>query len=57
MKITALLENTTRDTALTPKHGLSIYIETPKHKVLFDLGPDDTCIWTGGRFSCPISRV
>jgi len=54
MKITALLENTTRDTALTPKHGLSIYIETPKHKVLFDLGPDDTCIWTGGRFSCPI---
>ena len=42
MRITALLENTTIDTALTPKHGLSIYIETPKHKMLFDLGPDDT---------------
>ena len=44
MRITALLENTTIDTALRPKHGLSIYIETPKHKVLFDLGPDDTCL-------------
>ena len=44
MRITALLENTTIDKALTPKHGLSIYIETTKHKVLFDLGPDDTCL-------------
>jgi len=41
LKITALVENTTRDSALTPKHSLSIYIETHERKVLFDLGPDD----------------
>ena len=44
MRITALLENTTVNTALKPKHGLSIYIETNNHKILFDLGPDDTCL-------------
>jgi len=44
MKISALVENTTIDSALIPKHGLSIYIETANHKILFDLGPDDTCL-------------
>ena len=39
MKKIALVENTTKDKTLKPKHGLSIYIETFKHKVLFDLGP------------------
>lgn len=38
MKITALLENTTtRDDMLT-EHGLSLYIETKKHNILFDMG-------------------
>jgi len=27
---------------LRPKHGLSLHIETEKHKFLFDLGPDNT---------------
>lgn len=42
MKITALVENTSKNAALKPIHGLSIYIETQGHKVLFDLGPNGT---------------
>ncbi len=41
MKITALVENETK-CELKSKHGLSLYIETVKHKILFDLGPDST---------------
>ena len=40
MKIVTLLENTACDPRLTAAHGLSLYIETPHHKVLFDMGPD-----------------
>ena len=39
MKITALVENQS-NCDLKPTHGLSLYIETKKHKLLFDLGPD-----------------
>lgn len=39
MKITVLLENTTKDKRLKTKHGLSLYISTQKHTLLFDLGP------------------
>lgn len=41
MKITALVENVS-NCELKATHGLSLYIETEKHKLLFDLGPDDT---------------
>ncbi len=41
MKITTLVENKTK-CELKTKHGLSLYIETEKHKLLFDLGPDNT---------------
>jgi len=41
MKITALVENTAKRADLKAVHGLSVYIETPKHKLLFDLGPND----------------
>ena len=57
MKITALVENKSggtthganhtvisglKPTGLRAVHGLSLYIETPNHKILFDLGPDKT---------------
>ena len=38
MKIVTLVENQTLDHALTPMHGLSVYIETGRHKLLFDVG-------------------
>lgn len=41
IKITVLVENTSNSN-LKPVHGLSFYIETPKHKLLFDLGPNGT---------------
>lgn len=41
MKITALVENVSEG-EFKAKHGLALYIETQKHKILFDLGPDET---------------
>ena len=38
MKITVLMENTTTDPLLCCEHGLSLYIETKNHKILFDMG-------------------
>lgn len=41
VKILVLLENTTKSSDLKCKHGLSLYIETETHKILFDMGPND----------------
>ena len=38
MKITALSENTSRDPQIGCEHGLSLYIETQSHTILFDMG-------------------
>lgn len=38
MTITVLVENTTTRDDLVGEHGLSLYIETAKHKILFDAG-------------------
>ncbi len=40
VRVLTLMENTARDDALCRGHGLSLYIETPKHRILFDMGPD-----------------
>lgn len=39
MKITTLMENTASSDCFTAEHGLSIYIETKDHIILFDSGP------------------
>lgn len=41
MKITALVENQS-SCELSATHGLSLLIETEKHTILFDVGPDGT---------------
>ena len=41
MKITALTENTSVNENIGAEHGLSLYIETDGHKVLFDMGQTD----------------
>lgn len=38
MKIWTLMENTACDSCLTAEHGLSLYLETGTHKILFDAG-------------------
>ncbi|SDL03812.1 MBL fold metallo-hydrolase [Natronincola ferrireducens] len=40
MKIITLLENSTISKNYKCKHGLSLYIETIRHKILFDTGPN-----------------
>ena len=40
MKIITLMENDSIDMNLKHAHGLSLYIEWKKHKILFDLGPN-----------------
>ncbi len=41
MRITALVENTSIRDELGSEHGLSLYIETKRHKILFDSGVSD----------------
>lgn len=41
IKIVTLVENTKCDKACGSKYGLSFYIETKNHKILFDVGPND----------------
>lgn len=40
IRVTTLLENTACREGLCAAHGLSLYIETPRHKILFDMGPN-----------------
>ena len=41
MKITSLIENTSSRNDIRSEHGLSLYIETEAHKILFDMGQSD----------------
>jgi len=56
MKITALVENRS-NCGLATKHGLSLYIETTKHRVLFDAGPDDTLFENSGSRGVDLSGI
>lgn len=56
MKITALVENQSQ-CELKPKHGLSLYIETVNHKILFDLGPNDTVFANAEKRGIRLSEV
>ncbi|MDO5603184.1 MAG: MBL fold metallo-hydrolase, partial [Oscillospiraceae bacterium] len=56
MKITALVENTTQ-CELKAKHGLSLYIETQSHKILFDLGPDSTLFENANKRGIDLSVI
>ena len=40
MKITVLAENTSAREGVKCGHGLSLFIETAAHKIMFDFGPD-----------------
>lgn len=56
MKITALVENQS-NCELTPVHGLSLYIETERHRLLFDLGPDGTLLKNAEKRGIDLGRV
>ena len=51
MKVVILMENSTCRDTVACAHGLSMYIETDKHKILFDMGPDAQFIDNASKFS------
>lgn len=56
VKITVLVENTTH-CPMDTVHGLALYIETQRHKILFDLGPDHTLFANSVRQKVDIAAV
>jgi 7,8-dihydropterin-6-yl-methyl-4-(beta-D-ribofuranosyl)aminobenzene 5'-phosphate synthase len=57
MKITALVENTTNDKTFSCEHGLSLYIETKNHKILFDTGQSSLFYENAKKLNIDISDV
>jgi Metal-dependent hydrolases of the beta-lactamase superfamily II len=56
MKIIALVENYSVG-HLKAKHGLSLYIETKHHKILFDLGPDKTLFSNAAKLNIDLTEI
>lgn len=57
MRITALLENTTERDDMQVEHGLSLYIETQTHKILFDMGQTDLFAKNAAALGIDLSAV
>lgn len=57
MKIVTLLENTSRRSGLAAARGLSLYLETARRKVLFDMGPDASFLENARVLGVDISAV
>ena len=56
-KITTLVENCSYKRSLRGEHGLSLYIETPKHKILFDTGASDLFIHNAHALNIDLKQV
>ena len=57
MKIVTLVENTSENEKCTAEHGLSIYIETEKHKLLLDAGQTDAIIGNAAALGIDLTDV
>lgn len=57
MKMTVLVENTTSNPNLGFEHGLSLYIETNKHKILFDAGDSTLFLDNAKKLEIDLSKV
>lgn len=57
MKIITLFENTRKDEALACGHGLSLYVETDHHKILFDVGCDQRTIENANLLGVDLKEV
>ena len=57
MKITALMENTGDSEKIITEHGLSLYVETDKHKVLFDTGRSDAFLSNAQTLGIDLKQV
>ncbi|MCR5641348.1 MAG: MBL fold metallo-hydrolase [Lachnospiraceae bacterium] len=56
MKVTALIENTTKGN-MKVEHGLSLYIETARHKILFDTGQSTLFLENAKALGVDLSQV
>ena len=56
MKFTVLIENTSKD-KLIPEHGLSLYLETKNHKILFDSGQSGKFIENAKALQIDLEKV
>lgn len=57
MKIVTLLENTACRPGLAAARGLSLYVETRRHNILFDMGPDAQFLENARRLGVDIAAV
>lgn len=57
MKIINLMENTEGVAGCVYEHGLSFYIETPKHKILLDTGASDKILANAKVLGIDLSKV
>lgn len=57
MKIVTLTDNRAKSDNLKTEHGLSIYIETEKHKILFDTGQSDAFISNANKLGINLTDV
>ncbi|WP_319471137.1 MBL fold metallo-hydrolase [uncultured Trichococcus sp.] len=57
MIIKTLVENTAHDAQFETEHGLSLYIETNRHKLLFDLGASDLFAKNAAKLGIDLSAV
>ena len=57
MRIVNLIENTEGKTGCAYAHGLSFYIETPRHRVLMDLGPGEATLDNASRLGIDLKKV
>ena len=57
MRLITLVENTCGKSGCIAEHGLSIYIETSKHKLLLDAGQTDAVVQNAARLGIDLSKV
>lgn len=57
MIVTVLVENTTSNKELLPKHALSLHIRTKNHNILFDLGKDKLFMENAEKLGIDLTKV
>ena len=57
MKIICLMENTSENKNMHIAHGLSLYVQTKNHNILFDSGPDDNFAVNAQRLGIDLKNV
>ena len=57
MKLITLIENTACSPSLSCEHGLSLYLETGSHKILFDMGQSSAFADNAAKLGVDLSRM